>query len=88
MVGFSLFCLKNKYSLLSSKNHLYLLYLKYRIELATNISTLHLLGFRIYGEKSSDKIGKQQTKVLRTELHKRQNAKSKKSHKKINEYSV
>lgn len=51
----------------------YLLYLKYKIEPETNITTLHLLGFHIYEEKSADKIGKRQTKViLRTELRKRE----------------
>lgn len=66
----------------------YSLYLKYRIEPETNITTLHLLDFHIYEEKSSYKIGKQQTKILlRTELSKRTKKSNKVSHEK-NQYSV
>lgn len=43
----------------------YLLYTKYRVEPDTNVTTLHLLGFHINEEKSSDKIGKQTNNAIK-----------------------
>lgn len=69
-----MFCLKKQVQVVIQESLIeYLLYTKYRLEPETNVTTLHLLGFHIYEEKSSDKIGKQTKMLLRTELCKREN---------------
>lgn len=56
------------YSLLS-KNHLQNIYCiqsgVYRVEPDTNVTTLHLLGFHINEEKSSDTFGKQTNNAIK-----------------------